>query len=192
MHKGARAGLRAACDVVVAVAAVLTIVASRLPWFQATLVPPDPDHQVVAPRGALAGIYAHPSLWAAVGLAAVQIALLAARYYPGRRLRVPGDGIVLALGSGLVCLLVTADTLIIPGPWVDILSRYGTWAIPVPWEGKPYPLDGTTLYMTWRYGATVAIAAAFVALAAAIISLVVARARTPRSEATPALLPRPY
>jgi hypothetical protein len=190
MHAGARAGLRAACDALVAVAAVLTIVASRWPWFQATLTPPDPDGVVLAPRGAATGVYAHPSLWAAVGLAAVQIALLAARYYPGGRLRVPGDGDLLVLGSGLVCLLVTADILIIPRPWFNILSRDGWWVLPPSWEGTPYPIGETTLFMTWSYGATVAIAAAVASLAAAIASLVVTR-RARGSAPAPVLVPLP-
>jgi hypothetical protein len=191
MHAGTRAGLEAACDTLVAVAAVLTIVASRWRWFEATLTPPDPDGLVLAPRGAATGLYAHPSLWAAVGLAAVQIALLAARYYPGGRLRVPGDGDLLVLGSGLVCLLVTADILILPRPWFDILSRDGWWVLPPWWEGTPYPIGEYTLFMTWSYRATVAIAAALVSLAAAIASLAVANARAPRSDAAPVLLPRP-
>jgi len=190
MHAGTRARLRMASDVLVAVAAVLTITAARWPWFQATLTPPDLTGMVMAPSGVATGVYAHPSLWAAVGLAVAQIALLAARYYPGGRLRVPGDGGLLVLGSGLVCLLVTADTLIIPRPWYDILNK--AVGVPFPWEGTPYRLDGTTLFMTWSYGATVAIAAAFASLAAAIASLVVTKARAPRSDATPVLLPRPY
>jgi hypothetical protein len=177
MYAGTRARLRASSDVLVAVAAVLTIMASRWPWFQATLTLPDPGGLVLAPRGAATGVYAHASLWAAVGIAAVQIALLAARYCAGGRLRVPGDGDLLVLGSGLVCLLVTADILIIPRPWFDILSRDGWWVLPPLWQGTPYPLDGTTLLMTWSYGATVAIAAAIASLAAAIASLVVSKAR---------------
>jgi len=183
MHADTRARLRAASDVLVAVAAALTIMASLWPWFQATLTPPDPDGLVLAPSGAATGVYAHASLWAAVGLAVVQIALLAARYYPGGQLRMPGDGGLLVLGSGLVCLLVTADILIIPRPWFNILSRDGWWVIPPLWEGTPYHVEGTTLFMTWSYGATVAIAAAFASLAAAIASRVVTRARPPRSDA---------
>jgi hypothetical protein len=188
MHAGARAGLRAACDMLVAVAAVVTIMASRWPWFQATLTPPDLTGMVMAPSGAATGVYAHPSLWAAVGLAAAQIILLAARYYPGGRLRVPSDGDLLVVGSGLVCLLVTADTLIIPSPWYDILNK--AVGVPFPWEGKPYPLDGTTLLMTWSYGATVAITVAFASLAATMASLFVTEARAPRSVPAPVLMPR--
>ena len=191
MHAGTRAGLRAASDVLVAVAAVLTIMSSRWPWFQATLTPPDLTGMLMAPSGAATGVYAHASLWATVGLAAVQIALLAARYYPGGRLRVPGDGGLLVLGSGLVCLLVTWCTLMIPGPWFRILSRDGG-VVPLLWEGRPYPVEGSTLFMTWSYGATVAVAAAFASLAAAVASLAVARARAPRPDATPEFLPRPY
>ena len=191
MIPGLRARLEAACDTLVTVAAVLTIVASRWPWFQATLTPPDPDGVVLAPSGAATGVYAHPSLWAAGGLAAAQIALLAARYYRGGRLRVPGDGALLVLGSGLVCLLVTADILIVPRPWFNILSRDGGWGLPLWWEGTPNRIGEFTLFMTWSYGATAAIAAALVSLAAAIASLVVANARAPRPDAAPVLLPRP-
>lgn len=191
MDAGTRARLEVARDTLVAVAAVLTIVASRWPWFEATLTPPDPEGLVMAPRGAATGLYAHPSLWAAVGLAAVQIVLLAARYYPGGRLRVPGDGGLLVLGSGLVCLLVTADILIIPRPWFNILSSGGWWVFPPLWQGTPYPVEGNTLFMTWSYGATVAMTAAIVSLAAAIASLAVAKARALRSDATRVLLPRP-
>lgn len=192
MRAGTRAGLRTALDAIVAITALLTVMASRWPWFQATLTPPDLTGIVMAPSGAATGVYAHPSLWAAVALAVAQIALLAARYYPGGRLRMPGDGGLLVLGSGLVFLLVTADFLIIPRPWFNILSRDGWWVLPPLWEGRPYPLDGTTLFMTWSYGATVAIAGAVASLAAAIASRALSKARAPRPDATPALLPRPY
>lgn len=192
MHAGTRAELRTVSDVLVAVTAVLTITAARWPWFQATLTPPDLTGMVIAPSGAATGVYAHPSLWAAVGLAVAQIALLTARYYPGGRLRVPGDGGLLVLASGVVCLLVTADILIIPRPWFNILNKGGWSVLPPLWEGTPYPAGGSTLFMTWSYGATVAIVAAFASLAAAIVSLVVAKARAPRSDATPEFLPRPY
>jgi hypothetical protein len=178
-----------ACDFVVAVAAVLTIMASRWPWFRATLTPADMMGLVPAPSGAATGVYAHPSLWAAVGVAAAQIALLAARYYPRGRLRVPGDGVLLVVGSSMVCLLVTADVLLVPGPWAQIMTPVG---VPFPWQGVPYPLDGATLVMTWSYGAVAAIAAATASLAAAIASLVLTRARAQRSDVTPVFPPRPY
>jgi hypothetical protein len=182
MAEGARAALRVACDVVVAVAAVLTIVASFWPWFQATLTP-DRTDVVNAPSGAASGVYAHPSLWAAVGLAAAQITLLTARYCLRGRLRVPGDNVILLLGSGLVCLLVTADVLLMPRPWIDIMAPVG---VPFPWEGKPVLYDGATLVMTWSHGATVAIGAAFASLAAAIASLALTT-RAPRSKSARAL-----
>jgi hypothetical protein len=172
----------------VAITSVLTIMASLLPWFEATVTPPNPAG-LMAPTGALTGVDAHASLWAAVGLAAAQIAIMLARYYPGGRLRVPGDGALLTLGSGLMCLLVTADTLIIPVPWADLLNA--TLGVPFPWEGRPVHGDGYTLLMTWRYGATIAIAAVLASFAFAIASLVVTRGEAPRSVATPVLLPRP-
>ena len=192
MGVGSRSGLRTACDAVVAITAVLAVMASRWPWFQATLTPPDLTGMVMAPSGAATGVYAHPSLWAAAGLAVAQIALLAARYYPGGRLRMPGDGGLLVLGSGLVFLLVTADILIIPRPWFNILSKDGWCVLPPLWEGRPYPLDGTTLFMTWSYGAAVAIATAVASLAAAIASRALSKARAASPDAAAALLPRPY
>jgi hypothetical protein len=188
MHADTRAKLTAVCDMLVAITAVLTIMASLRPWFQATVEPPDPAG-LMAPSGALTGVEAHASLWAAVGLAAAQIALLSARYYPGRRLRVPGDGGLLTLGSVLICVLVTADTLIIPGPWAVILNN--ALGIPFPWEGRPVYGDGYTLFMTWRYGATIAIAAALASLAFTIASLVVTKARAARSDPKQVLLSHP-
>jgi hypothetical protein len=179
MRAGLWVWLRAACDTLVAVAAVLTIMASLLPWFEATVMPPNPAGLVMAPIGALTGVEAHASLWAAVGLAVAQIVLLLARYYAGGRLRVPRDGTLLTLGSGLTSLLVTADTLVIPGPWAGLLNA--ALGIPSPWEGRPVYGDGYTLLMTWRYGATIAIVAALASLAFTIASLVVTKAGTWRS-----------
>jgi hypothetical protein len=185
MRRGSRARLRVACDVVVAVAAVVTIMASFWPWYQATLTP-DMTGLVPAPSGSATGVYAHPSLWAAVGLAAAQIALLAARYCPGGRLRVPRDDILLVVVSGLACFLVLGDMLLVPGPWADVMTPVG---VPFPWEGVRYPVaDATTLVMTWRYGAVVAVAAAVASLAVAVASLVLAEL-TPRSKPTRVLAP---
>lgn len=164
-----RARLSTACNALIAFAAVVTIIAPHWPWFLATLVP-DLGDEVQAPDGPATGLYAHPSLWVAAGVAAAQLALLLLHYYPGGRLRVPGDGVFLALGSGLIFLIVAADFILIPGPWADILSHNGTWAVPFPWEGKPYLLDGATLFMTWSYGGPVAVAAALTSLIAAIVS----------------------
>jgi hypothetical protein len=188
MHRDPRAEPRVAWDFVVAVAAVLTIMASRWPWFQATLTPADMTGLVPAPSGAATGVYAHPSLWAAVGLAAAQIALVAARYYPRGRLRGPGDGVLLVVVSSMVCLLVTADVLLVPSPWAQIMTPVG---VPFPWEGVRYPVQDATLVMTWSYGATVAIAAAVASLAAASVSLVFTM-RAPRSEPTRVVAPRPW
>ena len=102
MRTDARVRLMAAFGALIAFLAVATLVSSLLlPWYQATLTPSSATGWVVAPSGAATGVYAHASLWAAVVIAAAQIALLAARYYPGRRLRVPGDSILIALGSAI-------------------------------------------------------------------------------------------
>jgi hypothetical protein len=125
----------------------------------------------MAPQGSATGLYAHPFVWVAAGAAVVQLALLLVRHYPGGRLRVPGDGILLAVGSGLVCLIVAAGVVFIPGPWADILSVNGALAVPFQWEGTPAALDGYTLVMTWSYGAPAAMAAALASLALTIAAL---------------------
>jgi len=123
---------------------------------------------LMTPRGTLIGLYAHPSLMAAMLLAVLQLAVLAARYLPGGRLRAPGYGYLLAVGSAFICLIVAADIAFIPGHWADILS-IGNGSVPAPWEGTPVPLDGATLVMSWRYGAAVAMTAALASLAFALV-----------------------
>jgi len=186
MGAGAWTRLRAACDTLIAVAAVLTVVAPRWPWFTARLTPLDPSvdlSQVMAPQGVVTGFYAHESLWVAVGVAVALLALLLVRYYRGGRRQVPGDGMLLAIGSGLVCLIVAWDAEFLPGPWIDILSVNGTWGVPDPWRGTPLPGDGYTLVMNWSYGAPIAMTAALALLALALASLGVTRAaRTSATE----------
>jgi hypothetical protein len=179
MRAGLWAWLRAACDTLVAVAAVLLIVAPHWVWFRATLTY-DPNSQqgwAHAPSGGPAtGVYAHPSLWAVVGLAAVQVALLAARYYPGGRLRVPGDSTLLAVGSVLMFLLVAVDYVAVPSPWIAAFAPDGA----PDWDVKDY-LDGAVFVMTRTPGATIALKVALASLAFAVASLVVTKAGTWRS-----------
>src|SRR5690348_4781207 len=68
MGTGTRRRLTGACDMLIAAAAVLIIVAVHRPWFQSTLTPPDPAGLVTEPRGAATGLYAHGSLWIAIGV----------------------------------------------------------------------------------------------------------------------------
>jgi len=166
---------RAVCDALIAVAAVLTVVVPRWTWFTATILPvsANVDGSAMAPQGTATGLYAHPFLWVAAGVGVVQLVLLLMRYYPGGRLRVPGDGVLLALGSFLVCLIVAVGIGLLPGPWAGILSVNGplsSW-LPFTWEGTPLGFDGFTLVMTWSYGATVAMAAALASLALTIAAL---------------------
>ena len=176
MHRSAGAGLRAAFDVLVAAAALATVVLSFMPaWFQATLTPPDDTGMVMLPRGAASAVYAHASQWAVVGFAAFQVVLLAARYFSGGRLRVPGDGILLAVGSALALVVVPWNVLNIPGPWLNILDK--AFGVPSPWVGNPAVLDGTTLVMTRSYWVWVAVAVMFASLVAATASLAVGFAR---------------
>ena len=123
------------------------------------------------PRGTAIGLYASGFLWIATGIAVVQIALLLARHYRGGRLRVPGDSVFLALGSGLICLLVAAGMIGMPAPWARIMSVSDTLGAPWPWwKGTPDILDGTTMVMTLSHGAVVAAAAALTSLISAIVS----------------------
>jgi hypothetical protein len=166
MRAGTRERLTGACDTLIAIAAVLTIAATHWPWVQATLTTTDPDMMELP--GQATGLYAHGSLWIVTGIAALQLTLLLARYYPGGRLRVPGDGVLLALGSGLVCLIIAADIIALPGPWAGIYAIRDNASFP--WWGKPELLDGTTLVMTMSYGVPVAAAAALTSLISAIVS----------------------
>ena len=172
MRAGTRKRLTGACDTLIAAAAVLMIVAVHWPWFQATITPPDMVGLVMAPSGTATGLYADSGpLWAATWIAAVQLALLLVRYFPGGSIRVPGDGVFLALGSGLICFIVAFGVVGVPGPWADIMSINGTWQVPFPWwQGGPDLLDGATMVMTMRYGAPVAAAAALTSLISAVVS----------------------
>jgi hypothetical protein len=165
MRAGTRRRVTGACDALIAAAAVLIIVAAYWPWVQATLTPPDPE---MPPSGETSGLHAHGSLWVVAGIAVLHLALLLARYYPGGRLRVPGDGVLLALGSCLICLIVAGDMLALPGPWAGIYAVTDT--APSPWWGSPDLMDGATLVMKMSYGAPVAAAAALTSLIAAIVS----------------------
>ena len=158
-----RTRLRPACDALIAVAALLTVLAARWPWFTATLVPTDANvgGPVMAPEGTVTGLYAHRFVWVAVGVAVGQLVLLLLRYYPGGRLRVPGDGSLLAVGALVGCLTVVAGVGLVPGPW-DGLLNFGepiSVTLPFSWESASFPLDGFTLVISWRYGAMVALAA---------------------------------
>jgi len=168
MRAGTSERLTGACDALIALAAVLIITAAHWPWAQATLSSTDPYWTEMALSGEATGLRAHPSLWAVTAIAVLQLALLLARYYPGGRLRVPGDGVVLALGSGLVCLIVAGAMIAMPGPWANIFVISDSAAFP--WWGRPVLLDGATLGLTWSYGAPVAAAAAVTSLISAIVS----------------------
>jgi hypothetical protein len=168
MRTGTRERLTAACDTLIAVGAVLIIAAAHWPWAQAKLTSTDPYWTEMALSGEVTGLRAHGSMWLVTGIAVLHLALLLARYYPGGRLRVPGDGVLLALGSGLACLIVGWDMLAMPGPWANIfvISDSATF----PWWGRPELLDGATLGLTWSYGAPVAAAAALTSLISAMVS----------------------
>src|ERR1022692_682847 len=62
MRAGTGTRRRAACDALIAVAAALTVVVPRWPWFKARLLPLDPNAggPVMAPQGSATGLYAHP------------------------------------------------------------------------------------------------------------------------------------
>jgi hypothetical protein len=174
MRAGTRRWWWVVCDALIAVAAVLLLVAVRWPWYVAAratadldLDPPD------LPHGAATGLYAHASLWVVAVVAAVQLALLLARYSPGERLRVPEDDSLLLLGSGLCCLIVAVDAIRMPMPWAEIHYFAGVMGdVPMfAWQWGDLDKEYPGFAVTWSYGAAVAAAAAVVSLVAVLVSL---------------------
>jgi len=176
MRAGTRTRLTGYFDAITAAAAAAVIVAPHLPWYAATLNPP--DDSVIAPSGTATGISAHPTLWAVTALAAAQLALLLARHLPGSRQRVPGNKGLLVLAATLACFLVVADADLMPYSWAKILSIYGPTAqSQIMWPAVkdltqvfPGTLGPVTLRLTWTYGATTAVWAAVTLLLASVAS----------------------
>jgi hypothetical protein len=174
MRAGTRRWWWVVCDALIAVAAVLLLMAVRWPWYVATLATADLDLDPPdLPHGAATGLYAHTSLWVVVGVAAVQLVLLLARYSPGERLRVPDDDSLLLLGSGLCCLTVAVDAIRMPMPWAEIHDFAGIMGdVPMfAWQWGDLDKEYPGLAMTWSFGAAVAAAAAGVSLVAVLVSL---------------------
>jgi hypothetical protein len=168
MRAGARTWLTRSFDTLLGIAAVLTILAPRWPWYVATQTPWDGN--LMAPEGTAAGLPAHATLWAVTGLAVVQLMLLLARHAGGGRLRVPGDRAWLFWVSVLVCFLVVADADYMPPSWYFDLNRAGEstgWLI---WPRWDLWIADATITLTWSYGAVVAVAAALTSLIAAFVS----------------------
>ena len=95
------------------------------------------------------------------------------------RRRVPGgDKGLLVLASVLACFLVVADADLLPFSWVKILNLDGPVArSPIMWPAVrdltqvfPGSNGPDVLRMTWAYGATTAVWAAFTLLLASIAS----------------------
>lgn len=75
VRTGTGARVMTGCDLLIGAAAVAIAAAPLLPWAKATLRP-DPGQSlngVTAPQGTVNGLYAHPSLKAAMVLAVLQL-----------------------------------------------------------------------------------------------------------------------
>jgi hypothetical protein len=143
-------------DIVTAFAALVLAVSVFFPWFQATvqIMRTSEQGQLMSPKGTISGVELHQYLWAVVGLALLQFAILAAHYLPGRRgFTLPGYRQFLIITSGLNCAVVLASIAVKPDYWRGV---------------KMYP--PFHLVVGWGYGAAVALVAAIGTLGAAIVA----------------------
>ena len=143
-------------DIVTAIAALVLAVSAFFPWFQATvqIMRTSEQGQLISPKGTISGVALHHYLWAVVGLALLQFAVLAAHYLPGRRaVTLPGYRQFLIVASGLNCAVVVGSVAVKPDNWRGV---------------KMYP--PFHLVVGWGYGAAVALVAALGALVAAIVA----------------------
>lgn len=142
-------------DLIIAAAAVALGISLFMPWFKATgeVGGGQATGVVIQPPGTVSGIGVHEYLWAVFGLALAEFAVLAARYFPGRRaFRLPGYRQFLVVTSGISCIVVIVASVVKPGPW------FGTFVLG----------DGFSLVIGWDYGALVALGAAVVSLGIAV------------------------
>ena len=145
-------------DVITGLAAVVLVVAVFLPWFRAIVRIRNSNITgfLFQPSGTVNGLAAHAYLWVAVGLALLQMIVLAAHYAPRQPgLTVPGYRYLLVASSGLSAITVLAAVLTRPAPWYGNVSLGGL-------------LDVT---VGWSYGGMVALAAAIVSTAIGIASI---------------------
>jgi len=145
-------------DLVIAVAAIVLAVSVFVPWFKAVIRLRNSNLTgfLINPPGNRTGIAAHEFLWLVFGLAMLQFAVLAARYFPDRRaLKMPGYRQFLVVTSGLSLVAVLVAFAFRPSPW------YG--------KSPMAPLFAVSV--GWNYGALIGLAAAIVSLAVGITAI---------------------
>jgi hypothetical protein len=145
-------------DLVIAAAALVLAVSVFVPWFKAVVrfTGSAEGGFLINPPGNRTGIAAHEFLWLVFGLAMLQFAVLAARYFPRRRaLKMPGYRQFLVVTSGLSLVAVLVAFAFRPNPW------YG--------KNPMAPL--LTVSVGWTYGALIGVAAAVVSLAVGITAI---------------------
>jgi hypothetical protein len=153
-----RPGRWSANDYIIAITAVALVVSLFVPWYKATVSINGSSVTgfLIQPPGTVSGIAVHGFLWLVFGLALLQFAVLAARYFPGRRaLRLPGYRQFLVVTSGLSCIAVVVGFIWRPASWFTY-----------------NPLgDGFSIFVGWSYGAVVALAAVLVSLGSAVMAI---------------------
>jgi hypothetical protein len=144
-------------DFIIALAALVLAVSVFVPWFQATVKTRDPEVSgvLIQPPGTATGIGVHGFLWAAFGLALLQFAVLAARYFPGRPVRLPAHRQFLLVTSALSFIAIGVGVVIKPSAW------FGTIDLG----------PGLSLVIGWTYGAVVALGAALISLGMAVAAV---------------------
>jgi hypothetical protein len=142
-------------DLIVAAICVVVAVSVFIPWFKADVRIRNSQIRgfLIHPPGTLAGLTAHPFLWAVFGLALLQFAVLALRYRPDRpRLTRPVYRQAVAVLAALTAAVVVAAFVLKPRPW------YNAGPVPPPFH----------LVIIWDYGAIAALGGTLIALAISI------------------------
>jgi hypothetical protein len=141
-------------DIMLALAALLLAGSVFTPWFQADVQVNGANGgsfngTLISPKPTETGLAAHGFLWALVGLAFVQLALLAAHYIPGRFALSP---------PGFHKLLIAIPALSLPITLVACSLKPDTWR-----DVGPFP-PNFHLTVGWAYGAGLAVVAGVVAV----------------------------
>lgn len=144
-------------DLIVALASVVLAVCVFVPWFNATVrtLNPEVSGTLIQPPGTATGIGVHEYLWAAFGLALLQFAVLAARYFPGRPVRLPGYREFLVVASTLCFIAVLTGLLMKPSSWFGNIDLG----------------DGMYIVIGWTYGGLIALGAAVISLAFTVAAI---------------------
>jgi hypothetical protein len=149
-----------AADGFIALCGVVLAVAVFLPWFKAKVTIQSADGTItgflIDPPGSMGGVAAHWYLLVPLTVALLQSAVIAARYFPGRRaLRFAFHGYFLVAASAADFLIVIAGALLKPPAW------YGRLQMPPNFH----------VSIDWTYGALIAAVAAALSVAIAVAAL---------------------